>query len=89
IATELVTNAFKYGAKPVGGSRVAVHVSGITAGSVRLRVCDDGEGLPPDWAQARPRGAGLGMKLIRGMLDQIDAKLEVANAPGACFTITA
>jgi len=89
IATELVTNAFKYGAKPVGGSRVAVHVSGITAGSVRLRVCDDGEGLPPDWAQARPRGSGLGMKLIRGMLDQIDAKLEVANAPGACFTITA
>ncbi|WP_430910582.1 histidine kinase dimerization/phosphoacceptor domain -containing protein [Methylobacterium sp. sgz302541] len=89
IATELVTNAFKYAAKPAGGSRVAVTVSGGEAGAVRLRVCDDGEGLPDDWAQARPRGTGLGMKLVRGMLDQIDARLEVANAPGACFTITA
>lgn len=90
IATELVTNAFKYAAKPAGGSRVSVSVSaGAAVGAVRLRVCDDGDGLPDNWAQAKPRGSGLGMKLIRGMLDQIDARLEVANAPGACFTITA
>lgn len=89
IATELVTNAFKYGAKPSGGSRVAVTVSDGGAGAVRLRVCDDGDGLPEDWVKAKPRGSGLGMKLIRGMLDQIDARLEVANAPGACFTVTA
>ncbi len=29
------------------------------------------------------------MKLIRAMLDQINARLDVANNPGACFTITA
>ncbi len=29
------------------------------------------------------------MKLIRAMLDQINARLEVANEPGACFTIIA
>ena len=91
IATELVTNAFKYAANPTGGGRVEVSVSASGPGEVQLRVCDDGAGLPADWADARARskGSGLGMKLIRAMLDQINARLDVANNPGACFTITA
>ncbi len=93
IATELVTNAFKYAAKPEGIGRVAVTVSGHGTGSVRLRVCDDGAGLPEGWSETKPRangtGVGLGMKLVRAMLDQINARLDVDNAPGACFTITA
>ncbi|APT32498.1 bacteriophytochrome [Methylobacterium phyllosphaerae] len=91
IATELVTNAFKYAANPTGGGRVEVSVSASGPGEVQLRVCDDGSGLPDDWAdaKARSKGSGLGMKLIRAMLDQINAKLTVANNPGACFTITA
>ncbi|WP_244965536.1 histidine kinase dimerization/phosphoacceptor domain -containing protein [Methylobacterium soli] len=88
IATELVTNAFKYAGSPDGG-RVAVTVSGDGAGAVRMRICDDGQGLPQGWAEAKPQGTGLGMKLIRAMLDQINARIEVVNAPGACFTITA
>ncbi|AYO85042.1 histidine kinase dimerization/phosphoacceptor domain -containing protein [Methylobacterium brachiatum] len=91
IATELVTNAFKYAANPTGGGRVEVSVSASGPGEVQLRVCDDGSGLPDDWAEAKVRGkgTGLGMKLIRAMLDQINARLDVANNPGACFTITA
>ena len=91
IATELVTNAFKYAANPTGGGRVEVRVSASGPGEVQLRVCDDGVGLPADWADAKARGkgSGLGMKLIRAMLEQINAKLDVANNPGACFTITA
>ncbi|MHB2210353.1 histidine kinase dimerization/phosphoacceptor domain -containing protein [Methylobacterium sp. CM6257] len=91
IATELVTNAFKYAANPSGIGRVEVSVSASGPGEIQLRVCDDGAGLPDDWADARARGkgSGLGMKLIRAMLDQIDARLDVANNPGACFTITA
>ncbi|AWN36450.1 histidine kinase dimerization/phosphoacceptor domain -containing protein [Methylobacterium radiodurans] len=87
IATELVTNAFKYGASGPGTGRVAVEVSAAGLG-VKLRVCDDGAGLPDGW-DSNPRGTGLGMKLIRAMLDQINARLEVANDPGACFTVTA
>jgi len=91
IATELVTNAFKYAANPAGGGRVEVSVSSAGSGEVQLRVCDDGAGLPADWADAKARGkgSGLGMKLIRAMLEQINARLDVANNPGACFTITA
>ena len=89
IATELVTNAFKYAANPTGGGRVEVSVSSSGVGIVQLKICDDGQGMPEGWNEARPQGTGLGMKMIRAMLDQINARLEVANAPGACFTITA
>ncbi|WP_232630994.1 histidine kinase dimerization/phosphoacceptor domain -containing protein [Methylobacterium sp. Leaf118] len=88
ITTELVTNAFKYAGRPDRGARITVTVAG-GAGAVRLKVCDDGDGMPPDWERARARGTGLGMKLIRAMLDQIGARLDVENAEGACFTIHA
>ncbi|MGC5778887.1 histidine kinase dimerization/phosphoacceptor domain -containing protein [Methylobacterium sp. NFXW15] len=92
IATELVTNAFKYASTPTGGGRVEVTVSSLNdEGGVQLKVCDDGGGLPDGWAEPKSngQGSGLGMKLIRAMLDQINARLDVVNNPGACFTITA
>lgn len=89
IATELVTNAFKYAATEAGGARVEVSILGEADGNVRMRVCDDGQGLPDGWADRKPKGTGLGMKLVRAMLDQIDARLEVTNDPGACFTVHA
>ncbi len=88
IATELITNAFKYAFAEAGG-RIAVRVAGEAEGRVRLSVCDDGKGLPVDWQTVPARGTGLGMKLVRAMLDQINARLEVENCPGACFTVTA
>jgi len=88
IATELVTNAFKYATSPRGGARINVTVQGEGEG-VRLRVCDDGQGLPAGWEEIKPTGTGLGMRLVRAMLDQIDARIEFENAPGACFTVHA
>ncbi|MCJ2044055.1 GAF domain-containing protein [Methylobacterium sp. J-078] len=89
IATELVTNAFKYATTAAGTARVEVSIYGQDDGGVRMRVCDDGEGLPEGWAERKPKGTGLGMRLVRAMLDQIDARLEVSNDPGACFTVYA
>ncbi|MBA9069036.1 photoactive yellow protein [Methylobacterium sp. RAS18] len=89
ITTELVTNAFKYAGKPEKGARISVSVAGGEGAAVRLRICDDGEGMPTGWENAKARGTGLGMKLIRAMLDQIGARLDVENADGACFTVHA
>lgn len=88
IATELVTNAFKYAGSPERGARVNVSVSAVESG-VTLKVCDDGEGLPPGWDTGKAKGTGLGMKLVRAMLDQINARIEVENVPGACFIVYA
>ncbi|MFE1600165.1 histidine kinase dimerization/phosphoacceptor domain -containing protein [Methylobacterium sp. ID0610] len=90
IATELVTNAFKYAYDDdAAGGRVAVSVAGEPEGRVRLSVRDEGRGLPEGWAESPARGTGLGMKLIRAMLEQINARIEVEPCAGACFTVTA
>lgn len=87
IATELVTNAFKYGGSQDRGAQVNVSVKALDSG-ITLRVCDDGEGLPDGWDN-KAKGTGLGMKLVRAMLEQINARIEVENVPGACFTVHA
>ncbi|GEL42826.1 ATP-binding protein [Methylobacterium flocculans] len=68
---------------------IVVGLSDQGGGQVRVRVCDDGERLPESWADRKPEGTGLRMKLVRAMLDQIDATREVANEPGLCFTVHA
>src|SRR5689334_22168382 len=91
IATELVTNAFKYAYDPEEAGRVEVSVAHLPDGGVQVRVCDQGRGLPEGWAEGgtgRPQ-RGLGMRLIRAMLDQVGATLEVSGDGGACFTVTA
>ena len=95
ITTELVTNAFKYASRPDKGAHITVTVRGRKdgeargEGAVRLTVCDDGDGMPPDWESGRAQGTGLGMKLVRAMLEQIGARLEAQNSGGACFTVHA
>ncbi|WP_342151153.1 histidine kinase dimerization/phosphoacceptor domain -containing protein [Methylorubrum sp. SB2] len=95
ITTELVTNAFKYAGRPDRGAHITVTVKGRKddeargEGAVRLTVCDDGDGMPADWESGRAQGTGLGMKLVRAMLEQIGARLEAENAGGACFTVHA
>ncbi|MFC1456487.1 histidine kinase dimerization/phosphoacceptor domain -containing protein [Microvirga arabica] len=88
IATELVTNAFKYAQSEddIGTVRVGI---GIEAqGRVCLSVSDSGPGLPPDW-KTRPK-RGLGMRLINAMLTQIEATLDVeSNSDGAHFRVCA
>ena len=93
VATELVTNALKYAYAPGEQGEVEISLKARPAGGVELRVCDTGRGLPADWsdrAGSAGRRGGLGMRVIRAMLSQIGAEMEVrAEPPGACFTVRA
>ena len=66
IVTELVTNACKY-AYPAGGGEVRVRLAEAD-GAFELTVEDDGCGMADG---ARPRGTGLGQKLIRAMAQSL------------------
>ena len=80
IATELVTNAFKY-AYPAGQSGdIRVMLRKLKDGRAELVVQDDGIGLG---ATMSPRGTGLGSKIIAAMAAGLKTKVEYINrAPG-------
>ncbi|WP_205215007.1 MULTISPECIES: histidine kinase dimerization/phosphoacceptor domain -containing protein [Sphingomonas] len=89
IATELVTNAIKY-AYPGGRTGpVQLILRGGPEGKLTLVVCDEGEGLAEDWETRQRESGGLGMRVIRALLKQIDGELEVDHDrdQGACFTV--
>jgi PAS domain S-box-containing protein len=80
IANELISNAVEYaypadGGLLVGGGEVRVILEGQSPGPVKLRVEDDGIGLPPD--QERAQGS-LGMRLVRELTRQLRGDIETA-----------
>jgi two-component sensor histidine kinase/CHASE3 domain sensor protein len=80
IATELVTNAFKY-AYPAGqAGDIRVVLRKLEDGRAELVVQDDGVGLG---ATARPSATGLGSKVIAAMAAGLKSKVEYSDrSPG-------
>lgn len=81
VINELVTNAAKYAYPPPSGGRIAVRLEEAPGGLV-LSVGDSGEGLPADIPSS-----GLGMRLVRSLVQQIGATLEIEHHPGATFRV--
>jgi len=75
-----------------------VYLSPVDNGSVRLRVCDTGPGIPPEiqetlfqpFATNKPHGTGLGLFLSGRILNEHGGAINAMNRAegGACFTIT-
>ena len=80
LATELVTNAFKY-AYPAGQpGDIRVVLRKLSEGRAELVVQDNGIGLG---AAANPRGTGLGSKIIAAMAAGMKTKVEyIDRTPG-------
>ncbi|WP_340644792.1 CHASE3 domain-containing protein [Phenylobacterium sp.] len=80
VATELVTNAFKY-AYPAGQSGdIHVMLRKLPEGRAELVVQDDGIGLG---AAVHPGGTGLGSKIIAAMAAALKTNVEyVSRTPG-------
>jgi signal transduction histidine kinase len=96
VAANLIDNAVKY--TPTGG-RVDVEVDGGD-GRARLRVRDTGAGIPPDevpriWdrlfrgdASRAERGLGLGLSVVKAVVEAHGGTVEVESRVGAGSTFT-
>jgi two-component sensor histidine kinase len=79
VATEWVTNAFKY-AYPDKPGEVRVRLRRVEGGPVELVVEDDGVGRDPSQP---PKGTGLGTKLVNAMAGTMGADVSYdARRPG-------
>jgi PAS domain S-box-containing protein len=79
IVNELVSNALKY-AFPGEEEGDLYLVLGRTGNTVRLRVADNGAGLPEDFRYEKTDS--LGIQLVYTLTEQIDGAIEVNSAPG-------
>ncbi len=96
VLTNLIENAHKYGAEPI---RVAVQVADD---QVVLSVIDRGPGVPPDqreriferFYRVDPNGTkpgmGLGLSIVRGLVESGGGTVWVEDAPGggAAFRVS-
>ncbi|HEY3356919.1 MAG TPA: PAS domain S-box protein [Polyangia bacterium] len=96
VVSNLLTNAIKYGA----GRPVALTVE-ADGGRARLRVRDEGIGIPPEMhahiferfgravSAQHYGGLGLGLYIVRRILEALGGSIAVESAPGrgAAFTV--
>ena len=82
ILNELVTNAFKYGARPDGSGYVCVEVEPFGDGFA-FTVSDQGKGL----GAAEGRKVSMGTTLINALVRQLRARRIVGDGPGTSIRI--
>ncbi len=83
IASELITNAAKYGT-----GRITVSLEANPVNGYALSVSNNGPGLPEGFDPAA--GKGLGMRIIRSLVKQIGGELRIGQDDrnrGARFTV--
>ncbi len=83
IASELITNAAKYGT-----GRIMVNLEPNPGKGYALSVANDGPGLPEGFDPAA--GKGLGMRIIRSLVKQIGGELRIGRNDrnqGTQFTV--
>jgi PAS domain S-box-containing protein len=86
ILNELISNCLKHAFPNGRAGRISVALKAPGAGSLKLKVADDGVGLP---AQVDPRRAAtLGMQLIRTLAEQIGGRLELRRGTGTEFAVS-
>jgi two-component sensor histidine kinase len=79
LVAELVTNAFKY-AYPVGAhGSVSVHFTQTSKGW-RLKVSDQGRGLPKGFDIDQSKG--FGMQVVKAFVRRLNADVTVSSRPG-------
>jgi signal transduction histidine kinase len=80
------------------GGRLQVDLVRRGPDEIRLTVCDNGPGIPPEvvgrlftpFATTKATGTGLGLSICRRIVQEHGGAITGANRPegGACFTIT-
>jgi hypothetical protein len=91
ILGNLVENAVRHGAGIVTVVVRRAQVSGDQQEAITVCVRDQGEGIPPEmalrvfrqfWRGKRRGGTGLGLYIVKGLVEAMNGEIAVACAPG-------
>jgi PAS domain S-box-containing protein len=85
IVNELVSNAFKHAFPDQRKGSIEVTLRRKAGGGIRLRVKDDGVGIPED---RDPREmTSMGMGIVYALTDQISATVSIDRSAGTTFVV--
>lgn len=91
ILGNLVENAVRHGAGIVTVMVRRAPVSGDQGEAITVSVRDQGEGIPPEmslrvfrqfWRGKRRGGTGLGLYIVKGLVEAMNGEITVTRAPG-------
>jgi len=91
ILGNLVENAIRHGAGTVTVIVQRTRVSGEPSEAIVVSVRDQGEGIPPEmtlrvfrqfWRGKRRGGTGLGLYIVKGLVEAMNGEITVVGAPG-------
>jgi hypothetical protein len=91
ILGNLVENAVRHGAGIVSIVVRRAQVAGDQQDAITVSVRDQGEGIPPEmalrvfrqfWRGKRRGGTGLGLYIVKGLIEAMNGEIAVARAPG-------
>ena len=91
ILSNLVENAVRHGAGIVSVVVQRARGSGDQGEAITVFVRDQGEGIPPEmslrvfrqfWRGKRRGGTGLGLYIVKGLVEAMDGDITVTHAPG-------
>jgi len=86
VLNELVSNALKHAFPDDREGRLVVELRREDGGRMRLRVSDDGIGLPKDLDFRRAES--LGLQLVNILVSQLDGSIEVTAGDGTTVEVT-
>jgi len=85
LINEAITNSVKYAFPDKEEGTITIAFKQLSPGAFRLMVADDGIGLPAGFNAVK--ATSMGMRLIAGLSEDLDATLRITSANGTTITI--
>ena len=82
ILNELIINSYKHAFREIESPEITVQLS-RTGSSIRLKVGDNGVGVPTDVDLSDPKT--LGMQLLRSLVEQLKGELSISSHNGTKY----
>jgi PAS domain S-box-containing protein len=86
IINELLTNSYKHAFADIDNPQIVLRLTRTSDKDIGLTISDNGKGLPEGFDISRD--SGLGLKLVRTLVNQLNGELELRSGKGATFSIT-